>query len=202
MNNFTIHRGKICVPSTDFIWGANIDLSVCDGMLDFYQNQTCLEMQEGVTYSVDGYPQVNHDIKQSTDLCIPNGISDKRVTNYLMELQKVLNGYMDKFPFCYYSEFRIIEAFNIQYYPPGGGFKTWHTERSCANIPNVQRHLVFMTYLNDVPNGGTEWFHQDKYVEAKKGFTVIWPADWTHTHRGRVSEDYDKYIVTGWFSYG
>lgn len=202
MNNLTIHKGKICYPSTDFISGDYIDLDVCDGMLDFYHTQNCLEMQEGVTFTSEGYPTVNHDIKHSQDLCIPNGISDKRVVNYLRELQKILNGYMDKFPFCFYSDFRVIEAFNIQYYPPGGGFKTWHTERSSGNIPNTQRHLVFMTYLNDVPNGGTEWFHQDKYVEAKKGFTVIWPADWTHTHRGRVSEKHDKYIATGWFSYG
>jgi hypothetical protein len=58
-----------------------------------------------------------------------------------------------------------------------------------------------MTYLNDVPNGGTEWFHQDKYVEAQKGLTVIWPADWTHVHRGRVSHDHEKIVATGWFSY-
>ena len=62
----------------------------------------------------------------------------------------------------------------MQCYPPGGGFKQWHTERSNALPGNTFRHLVFMTYLNDAPGGGTEWFHQDKYVDATKGFTVIW----------------------------
>ena len=58
-----------------------------------------------------------------------------------------------------------------------------------------------MTYMNDVPDGGTEWFHQDKYVPAQRGYTVIWPSDWTHFHRGRVSNTSEKYIITGWFSF-
>ena len=58
-----------------------------------------------------------------------------------------------------------------------------------------------MTYLNDVPDGGTEWFHQSLYVPAQKGYTVIWPADWTHTHRGRPSPTTEKQILTGWFEF-
>jgi hypothetical protein len=32
---------------------------------------------------------------------------------------------------------------------------------------------------------------------AKKGLTLFWPSDWTHTHRGIVSNIKEKYIVTG-----
>ena len=35
-------------------------------------------------------------------------------------------------------------------------------------------------------------------LKPKKGLTVIWPAEWTHTHRGIASMTQDKYIVTGW----
>ena len=38
----------------------------------------------------------------------------------------------------------------------------------------------------------------DKYVAAEKGKTVIWPAEWTHTHRGRVDHKLEKTIITGW----
>ena len=31
--------------------------------------------------------------------------------------------------------------------------------------------------------------------------TVIWPVDWTYTHRGIVSPTETKYIATGWFNY-
>jgi hypothetical protein len=59
-----------------------------------------------------------------------------------------------------------------------------------------------MTYLNDVEDGGgTEFLNQKLVVHAKKGKTLIWPADWTHTHRGVVSPTQEKYIITGWLNY-
>ena len=58
-----------------------------------------------------------------------------------------------------------------------------------------------MTYLNDVDDGGTEFMHQNIITPAVKGLTLIWPADWTHAHRGVISKTKEKYIITGWFSY-
>jgi hypothetical protein len=59
-----------------------------------------------------------------------------------------------------------------------------------------------MTYLNTVTDeGGTEWYHQNLKVNAEKGKTVIWPADWTFTHRGVPSPTQEKYIITGWFNF-
>jgi hypothetical protein len=58
-----------------------------------------------------------------------------------------------------------------------------------------------MTYLNDVPDGGTAWKYQDFEIEAKKGLSVIWPSDFTHTHKGIVSHTSEKWIATGWFNY-
>lgn len=57
-----------------------------------------------------------------------------------------------------------------------------------------------MTYLNDVQNGGTEFLYQKITTKAKKGLTLIWPSDFTHTHRGQIC-DKTKYIITGWFDF-
>ena len=55
-------------------------------------------------------------------------------------------------------------------------------------LPSANRHLVFMTYLNDVfDEGGTEFFYQKIKAQPRKGLTLIWPVDWTHLHRGIVS---------------
>jgi hypothetical protein len=90
-----------------------------------------------------------------------------------------------------------------RYYPPSGGYKTYHTERTGRGEPEGSRHLVFMTYLNDVDDGGgTEFYHQGPLVvQPKKGLTLIWPADWTFTHRGVPSPTQEKAIVTGWFNF-
>jgi len=98
------------------------------------------------------------------------------------------------YPVCF------AEGMNIQYYEPGEGFPKWHCERG-MNQSN-QRALAFMTYLNDVTDGGeTEWLYQEKKLQPKKGLTAIWPTDFTHTHRGIISTTQTKIIITGWFNY-
>ena len=59
-----------------------------------------------------------------------------------------------------------------------------------------------MTYLNDVEDGGgTEFKYQGLRHNAKKGKTLIWPSDFTHTHRGQKSPTQEKYIATSWFNH-
>ena len=195
-----IHKGRIARKDSDFIWGDFIDESICDGLLHFWRHQQLLNPHEGQVYQ-GGEIIVDRDYKESIDLHVPQGLALPEMQNYLSGLQMVLHKYIERFPFCETSRFSIQENLSLQCYPPGGGFKQWHTERTNCWPGNAFRHLVFMTYLNDAPGGGTEWFHQDKYVDATKGFTVIWPADWTHHHRGVVTEEYEKMIITGWFSF-
>ena len=83
----------------------------------------------------------------------------------------------------------------IQWYKPKEGFYTWHID---AAHDLCDRALVFMTYLNDVDDGGTEFMHQNVITQAVKGKTVLFPAGLTHLHRGRISQTQDKYIITGW----
>ena len=99
------------------------------------------------------------------------------------------------------SDWGIHTNLNIQYYKPGNCFGEFHSERTSGRFPVSTRHLVFMTYLNDVyVGGGTEFLYQQTCYLPRKGLTLIWPADWTHTHRGIISEN-EKYIITGWFNY-
>ena len=92
----------------------------------------------------------------------------------------------------------MTEGANIQWYPPGGGYHSWHCERT-SKFEN--RCLVWMTYLNDVPNAGTNFKYQNITTPPKKGLTIIWPTDFTHTHSGQISKTHEKYIITGWFNF-
>lgn len=170
--------------------------SICDDIINFHKNSDL--KQEGF---ISG--GVMKDVKDSTDVVV-NWNHNQLIVNYVeLNLQNVLMEYIEKFPMSdYYGSFSIKEPVMIQYYKPGGGFKVWHTERNNAIKPQCNRHLVFMTYLNDVYiGGGTEFYHQKITTQARKGKTVIWPADWTHTHRGVVSNVEEKYIITGWFNF-
>ena len=76
----------------------------------------------------------------------------------------------------------------------------WHYERN--SYQSDQRALVFMTYLNDVDDGGeTEFKFQNIKFKPERGKTLIWPTDFTHTHRGVVSKTEHKYITTGWINF-
>jgi hypothetical protein len=59
-----------------------------------------------------------------------------------------------------------------------------------------------MTYLNDVEDGGSTYFsHYDLDVQPQRGMTLIWPAEWTHAHSGRILNSGVKYIITGWMHF-
>ena len=164
--------------------------------------------------------------KQSTDLSFGAFNSHPALRNYLDKgLDSVIRKYGEKFPYAFDGPLGFVApacmpdsddrrktgngdfqwktgtTINIQKYEPGEGFFSWHSERTVPNAVTVDRALVFMTYLNDVPHGGTKFFHQDITTPAKKGLTLIWPVDWTHLHAGQVTEESEKYIITGWIHY-
>ena len=170
------------------------DLSICDELVEYHKNspdKTPGTLSNGIS---------NINRKQSTDIILHDG---ELASKYLPELQNCINNYIKTYSYSSsYGKWTINEPVNIQHYAPGEGFHVWHTERTGNEPPETYRHLVFMTYLNDVDDGGeTEFFYQNIKFKPQKGKTLIWPADWTHTHRGITSPTQEKYIITGWFSY-
>lgn len=170
------------------------DISICDDLIDFFKKS------EDKTPGVVGNGSIKKEIKDSLDLRF-NQIDQVLFTRYLDLLFQVVDGYVSKFPACISNVPWNNILGQVQYYPPGGGFKEFHSERG-GKGNSWTRHLVFMTYLNDVTDqGGTEFLHQKLVVQPRKGLTLIWPPDWTHTHRGVISPTEEKYIATGWLCF-
>lgn len=91
-------------------------------------------------------------------------------------------------------------CYKIQKTLPGEGYHIWHSE-SC-DLETCRRVLVWTLYLNDVEEGGeTEFIYQHFRVKPKQGTMMIWPAAYTHTHRGNPPLQGEKYIVTGWIQF-
>ena len=190
----SVNLGKKTQPSFIGSWMIE-DISVCDGLLQEFEGSK--ETYEGQTL-VDKKSQVSKFHKDSIDLL--GSPYRPAFQKYAVELQKCLLLYLQQ-----YERSGCVEAFNvkimvIQKYPKGGAYHQWHTERMGIGTP--ARHLVFMTYLNDVEDGGeTEFMYQKFKVKPRKGLTLIWPVDWTHTHRGIPSMTEEKSIVTGWYEF-
>ncbi len=164
---------------------------LCDDLIELYNHS---HKRQGLIKNSLG-TVVDKSIKDSTEMIIDPMSSNRFVTSYLKQLKLELENYYKKF--THLPKISLQEKFNIQYYPKGGGYKKWHSEKSVALS---KRYLVFMTYLNTVPNAGTEWLYQNYKTEAIKGLSVIWPSSFTHTHRGIISDDNEKYIITGWLN--
>ena len=176
-----------------------IPKKVCDNLTKFMDNQSLVD---GKMYSSKGSQEVIKDLKESKEIAVDFLNEDEPFHTYKIHLDNVLQRYIKKYSYIETNTpFGLREAYNLQKYPVGGGFKIWHFENDFSSNLNWHRGLVFMTYLNDVEDGGTEFLYQNLKVTAKKGLTLIWPAFFTHTHKGQISKTKEKYIVTGWFNH-
>lgn len=125
------------------------------------------------------------------------------MTEYEQALTHVLHEYKLTYPYCYegIDAFQLSHPYNIQKYEPGKYYSVWHCENN-GRPQYRKRHLAFMTYLNTVTDGGeTEFMYQECKISPQKGLTLIWPAHFTHTHKGIPSPSAEKYVTTGWYEF-
>ena len=171
-------------------------LSICEDLINYFELNLA-KQKKGVTLG-----GINPNVKDSFDIMIkPKEIilpGNEVFKAYFDELFECYKNYVEEWPFLKDIAQKLeIGSFNLQRYKPGQHFKKIHTERS--NIESSYRVFAFMTYLNDVEEGGSTYFsHYDLEIQPKKGLTLIWPAEWTHAHRGNILREGSKYIITGW----
>lgn len=180
-----------------------IDPQICDGLVSVFEDSPEMQTQGMISMQGGSAPVVDKSVKDSLEMSFaPNDLRAEWKA-YLSALGGVMGAYVQEYPYAgAYGTFGLVSRTNFQYYPPSGGYKTYHTERTGAGQPEGSRHLVFMTYLNDVTDaGGTQFYHQNVTIQPVKGLTLVWPADWTFTHRGVASPTQEKMIMTGWFNF-
>ena len=117
--------------------------------------------------------------------------------NFNAELVRVSEAYRHKYSIL---KELSMKSFNIkvQKTEPSEGYHVWHCEQ--ATPESITRIIVWTVFLNDVDEGGeTEFLYQQRRVKASKGSLLLFPATFTHTHRGNPPLSNTKYIATGWF---
>ncbi len=188
------------VSRPHFIGGWFIEpVSLCDDLINFFETHQDKQTR-GQTAG-----GLNTASKNSTDLAIrPRDLElpdHAPVRDYIEALFACHRDYLEQWPFLKAMLPRVeVGSFNIQRYQPGGHFLKVHSERT--TVGTSHRVLAWMTYLNDVEDGGSTYFeHQALDVQPEKGKTLIWPAEWTHAHRGNIVNTATKYIITGWIHF-
>jgi len=125
---------------------------------------------------------------------------DPRILDFITEgLIHTVREYIKTYP--------ILEAANLASYgmkiqktePYGGGYHKWHYDNAGHDV--TTRFIVWTIYLNDIEEGGeTEFLYQGVKTKPETGKLLLFPAGFTHTHRGNPPIQQTKYILTGWFN--
>ena len=185
----------------NFIGAWNLENNnLCSEIIDFFEKNQDLQKKGGTSDA-----STNKKVKSTIDITIkPIDLKDKNFSvfnNYMKELHDCYLDYQKQWPFLKSMLNDIqIPPFNIQKYNPGDHFSTVHSERTSLNT--LHRLFAFMTYLNDVEDGGETHFTHYKFkIKPEIGKTLIWPAEWTHAHTGEILKSGTKYIVTGWMNF-
>jgi len=172
---------------------------VCRELIELFEKSNNLQLP-GSTIGGN-----NQEVKKSTDIPIdPTFLNDSdwnHPLNYFLDkLRSCTDEYVENFPYLKeVSNWGLDHHFNFQRYFPKEGYYKLHSE-----VPNKNyghRILSWIVYLNDVKNSGTYFLHQNHTEECEEGKIIIFPAYWTHAHRGIISQTETKYILTGWFTY-
>ena len=194
---------RFMMPTDTHIGGWFFPEKLIDSIWDYWNNPS-LKIQglkSPGTITEENVFVVDKTAKDSIEKAIQPHNNEEPWVEYELLLQKCLEDYIKHYPASAKTDsFSIRDQYQVQWYPKNGGFKILHHE-NLGNSSSAHRHLVFMTYLNDIPDGGTHFPSQNITTPSIKGLTLIFPAYFTHPHKGQISKKHEKMIVTGWYNF-
>ena len=119
---------------------------------------------------------------------------------YMQQYNLVIGSCLEKYVNEYEAlmDYRYQQVYlNVQRTKPGEGYHSFHFEK--GSLGTNRRVAATMMYLNTVEEGGeTEFLYQHKRFKPVAGQVLIWPAGFTHVHRGLPPLKGEKYIATSW----
>ena len=114
----------------------------------------------------------------------------------LKKLKTCLDHYLKMYSVLDRHSFLAYDC-KVKKIAPGTGFHNWHFES--GEYFTTGRKLVMQVYLNDDFDGGeTEFLYYNKREKAQAGSVLIFPCEFTHTHRGNPPIGGTKYLATTW----
>ena len=197
MQRITLQKSNL---NPNFIGAWTIEpFSLCDEIISYFEAHKN-DQYIGITSGGK-----NLDVKDRVDITIrPNQLhlpGNEVFNTYIDSLLICYKDYIAQWPFLETVGAKVeLGAFSLGRYQRGQHFQKIHCERSSLNT--LHRIFAWMTYLNDVDEGGETFFeHYDLKIKPRKGLTIIWPAEWTHAHKGNVLHEGSKHIITGWMNF-
>ena len=177
MNDNFLMRNSSCIST-----------ETCEYLIDFFNNNESLASKGYAGYEPLDDLEIGINPYQFND-------------NLSLGINDTVDRYKEKYPLIntVLPKWQVDSVAQLMRYEPGKVYSTIH----CETGPNhPYRIFAWMIYLNTIEDGGgTEFLHLNETLCPKAGDMYIWPAGWTHLHRGVVAPYERKYLLTGWVSH-
>ena len=201
-----VKAGKMKEEYKDFvgIYDESVPVELCEEFVNNYEeakkNRTLIDLTKK---NKTGIVDKSHALQRKDEVAfiypVTSTIYPKPdVKAYFNYLEICFSNYMDKYMIGF-DGVVYNDVFKIHKVRKSEGFHVWHYER--ATPEGLDRLMAYMTYLEAPKEGGeTEFLHQSLRIKPVVGRTLLWPAGFTHMHRGNPPLDGEKMYITGWFS--
>lgn len=175
-----------------------LDPAVCRSLIDIFEGSGAVSRSEIVTGKGVG---TEHSLRRSTGLVLsPANCGNSLYAALSQGFQKAFDQYRSKYPILMRITHIHTEAFTLLKYRDSEEHYGWHVDG--ADAGTRYRFLSTVCYLNTVEKGGeTEFRLQNRKIAPQQGSVLIFPAGWTHEHRGLPPQSGTKYIITCWLRF-
>lgn len=184
------------------IWENVLTSEECQSLIDHYEALTKLNL----TYSrLDLNDSVSHHKSDKAAFLLESQslkmTPDQSILgNFLRRFWECYGQYTQKYSVLNDAAKHRIRSMKLQKTLPGEGYHIWHFESDSPD--RSDRICAWGIYLNSIESGGeTEFLYQGMRIPAVEGTLALWPAGFTHTHRGNPPLSGEKYLLTGWVEF-
>jgi hypothetical protein len=186
------------------IYDKSVPIQLCDQFVDNWEeaqkNKTIIDCSKE---NETGRQDTQHSIGKKDEAAFIGPLFSSiyplpPVQAYFSFLSECFDSYLKHYSIVFNGTL-YNDIFKIHKVRKSEGFHAWHYERMDAL--GLDRMMVYMTYLESPKKGGeTEFLHQSLRIDPIVGRTLIWPAGFTHMHRGNPPLEGEKMYITGWFN--
>ena len=143
----------------------------------------------------NGKPFTGYDFCTLT----PDDCSTPEVQPLFKSVLKLKDCYLKSFPEVKHLNKWELQYIRFKWWKPGNHYSQWHSEH-CGECLCLKRIMSYLIYLSD--NDCYTEFRRHRNVRTKAGRGIMFPAYYTHEHRGSLcKKGLDRYIASGYFGF-
>jgi len=186
------------------IYDESIPVELCNDFVNNYEkakeNKTIIDCSKPNQLGLEdrSTPRIKKDEVMFVTPTVSSMLPQPPVQAYFQFLQQCIKCYMERYEIGFEGAL-YNDVFKIHKVRKSEGYHAWHYEKDKPS--QLDRLLAYMTYLEIPKEGGeTEFLHQSLRIKPIVGRTLVWPAGFTHMHRGNPPLNGEKMYITGWFN--